>query len=129
MKKKRKIISREKNKDTGFAILLILAWWFFRSGDIRAVQASVVVILVTLVVPSVLTPITLVLHGFSAIMGNVLSRVLLTVVFFAVVTPVGIVRRLVTGERLKTGLWKKGRESVFDSREKAFSATDLEHLF
>ena len=129
MKKIELNISREKNKDTGLVILLVMAWWFFCSGDIRAVQISVVCILVTLVSPSVLTPVTFIIQTFSNVMGTVISKVLLTVVFFGIVTPVGIIRRIVTRGQLKTELWKKSRESVFNDRNKRFTASDMEHPF
>ena len=122
-------VSRDKNKDTGLVVLLVLAWLYFRTGEVVLLQAAVLLLFVTLLLPVVLTPLTRVLHGFSERMGLLVFRAMLAAVFFCIVTPVGILRRLTRQDRLLMQRWKKGRESVFAHRNRQFSSTDLEHLF
>ena len=51
-------------------------------------------------VPAVLGPLAKLWFGLSAILGTVMSKLLLSLVFFLVVTPMGVLRRLVESDRL-----------------------------
>jgi hypothetical protein len=122
-------ITREKNKDIGLVILLGLLLWYFHSGQVLALQLSVLCILVSLAIPAVLKPVSIAWYGLSEAMGTMLSKVLLTAIFFCIVTPIGAVRRVFSKERLMTEQWKKSRESVFKDRNVRFTPADIKNLF
>ena len=63
----------------------------------------------------------------SFIMGEISNRVLLTIIFLLVVTPVGLIRRL----RKKNSLtyFDKGATSNFSSRNHTFNKKDLENTW
>jgi hypothetical protein len=122
-------ITREKNKDIGFVILLGLLLWYFHSGNIVFIQLSVLCILVSLVVPVILKPVSFAWYGLSEAMGTILSRVLLSAIFFCIVTPIGAARRVISKERLLTEQWKKSRESVFKDRNVCFTISDIKNPF
>ena len=86
-------------------------------------------VVVAVLVPALLTPISRAWFWLSEALGTVMSRVILTIVFFGVITPIGLLRRLFSRKRMLMERWKKDKESVFTVREKTFSAADLEHPF
>jgi hypothetical protein len=57
------------------------------------------------------------------------SRVLLALVFFGLVTPVGILRRLAGKDPLKLRAFKAGEESALLDRNHTFTASDLERPY
>ena len=68
--------------------------------------AAVVVLVVTMTVPLVFRPLSVVWFGFSHVLGTVMSKVLLAAVFYLIVTPVGVVRRLLGHDSLRLRAFK-----------------------
>jgi hypothetical protein len=58
-----------------------------------------------------------------------MSRVILTVVFFLVVTPIAVIRRLCGADALQLKKWKQGRGSVFVVREGPVQGKDMENPY
>jgi hypothetical protein len=129
MKLPKTTITREKNKDIGFVLLLGLLLWYLHSGNSVFLWLSVFCILVSLVIPVVLKPVSFVWYGLSEITGALFSRVLLCAIFFCIVTPIGVIRRIISKDRLLTEQWKQSRESVFKDRNRCFTKADLEKPF
>jgi hypothetical protein len=122
-------ITREKNKDLGFVILLCLLVCYFRWGTVLFLQLSVVCILVSLVIPGALKPVSFVWYRLSEVLGTIFSRMLLFTIFFCIITPIGVAHRMISKKRLLTEQWKKNRESVFKDRNVRFTFSDLKNPF
>jgi hypothetical protein len=121
--------TREEAKDTGLALVLVcLLFWVFRRADGYGI-AAIVAHLFTMTAPQVFRPIAVIWFGVSKLIGAVASRVILTVIFFGVVTPIGLFRRLIGADTLKLRAFKAGRESVMKERNHRFIDTDLEHPY
>lgn len=124
-----KTISRDQAKDTGMAITLLclLFGWF---GNIRPFFViAMIVLLVTMLMPQVMIPVAKLWFGLSHLFGIIMSNVLLSVLFFIIVTPIGVVRRLTGHDSLQLKKWKKGKESVFKVREHTFTSSDIQHPY
>jgi len=67
--------------------------------------------------------------GLSHVMGTIVSKVLLTLVFFTIVLPIALVRRMMGKDTMRLGLWKNGDGSVFRVRGGRVTASDLEQMF
>lgn len=118
--------SASQAKDTGLAIVLIcLLLIRFARYDFLLLPA-IVVLVTTMTWPGVFTPLARIWFGFSGLLGGVMSKVLLTVVFYGVVAPVGILRRLCGSDPMRIRAWKEGKHSVFKEREYIFARDDLE---
>jgi len=63
--------------------------------------------------------------GISAVM----SKVILTFLFFGIVTPIGFLRRLTGADPMQFKKWKNGKSSVLWVRDKRIEAKDLEHPY
>jgi cellulose synthase/poly-beta-1,6-N-acetylglucosamine synthase-like glycosyltransferase len=122
-------ITREKNKDFGFVILLGLLLFYFNSGNILFLQLSVLCILVSLVIPVVLKPFSFIWYQLSEAMGTIVSRIILFAIFFFIITPIGVGHRVISKKRLLTEQWKKSRGSVFKDRNVCFTFSDIKNPF
>ncbi len=116
-------------RDTGMAMVLIcllLAYWGARP---RMVPLAIVLLLLTMVWPQAFRPLAGLWFGLSHLMGAIVSRVILTLLFFFLVTPVGLVRRWAGADTLQLKKWKKDRSSVFIVRQGNILPKDLVHPY
>ena len=121
--------TREQAKDTGMAMVLVfLLAWLFRRRD-GYIGVALVLHLVTMVAPQVFRPLAVVWFGISHVMGAIASRVVLSVVFFVFVTPVGVWRRVMGADSLQLKSFGRGRESVMKTRNHTYVAQDLEQPY
>ena len=124
-------MTREQCRDTGLAIvllLLILAVWQDQQAP-AFVKAAIAVLVLDMTYPPLFRPAAIVWFAFSHLLGALMSRVLLSVVFFAIVTPMGLLRRAMGKDTLRLNAFKKGRDSVMTARDHTFVAADLEKPF
>jgi len=66
--------------------------------------------------------------GLALLMGWVVSRILLTVLYYAVVTPIGLIARM-TGKKFLDVTFPDRKESYWILREKPFSREECEKQF
>lgn len=107
-------------------LLLILAVFRKREGYLFVAIAMHVT---NMIVPQIYRPIAVVWLGLADLMGAVVSRILLSIVFFAVVTPIAYLRRLLGKDSLKLLAFKASRESVMVERDHVFVGQDLERPY
>lgn len=124
-------MEREKIKDAGLALVLILLWAGWVVADLRhpLIPAAAAGILLCMLIPTVFKPFAVFWYGLGHVLGAVVSRVLLTVIFFLVVVPVGLVRRLAGTDSMQLKRWKKGDGSVFVDRDYSYSKEDVAHPY
>ena len=113
-------------RDTGLAVILILLIIEFIKRPHLLTIVAMGVLVLTMTWPALFKPLARIWFGFSHILGNVVSRVLLTVVFFVIVTPVGLIRQASGADPMKSSLWKKDLESVLVDRNHLFTKEDIE---
>ncbi len=122
-------IDRSQARDTGMAmVLLCLITWAFTATS-GWVVAAMVLLIINMTVPMIFKPLSVLWFGLSKLLGGVVSRVLLSLVFYLLVTPVGLVRRVMGHDTLKLKEWKQGHQSVFVERNHCYKATDVEQPF
>jgi hypothetical protein len=115
-----------KPKDTGMAavLILLLVTWF--TANMTLVIPAIVVLILTMTVPVVFKPLSVVWFGLANLLGHLASTVILSVLFFVVLMPVGIVRKAGGADALRLKKWRNGDESAFVVRDHTFTAGDLE---
>ena len=64
--------------------------------------------------------------GFSKLLGTVVSKIILTIVYIVLVIPVGIFRRILGKDSLQLSGFKKGSSSVMKTRNYSFTSKDIE---
>ena len=122
-------ISTSQSRDSGLALVLIsliLAWG---ASTQFFLPLGIGLLVVTMTAPGLFRPFAKFWFGLSHALGTVVSRILLTVLFYAMVTPVGIIRRLLGKDAMQLKSWKDSRSTVFQNREHLFTRQDLDHPY
>jgi uncharacterized membrane protein YgdD (TMEM256/DUF423 family) len=122
----RRKISKDQSRDTGMAMVLLFLLVAASRKREGYLLIAIVLHVVNMTVPKVYKPVAIFWLGLSDLMGSVMSRVLLSIVFFGVVTPIGIFRRLLGRDSLKLRAFKASKESVMVERNHTFVAQDLD---
>lgn len=118
-------ITKEQAKDTGLAVVLILLLvLYFKNHDYYTL-AAIVFLVITMTWPIFFRPAAYIWLGFSHKLGSVVSKILLTLVFFLIVTPIGLFRKMLGADPMKTRQWHKSNESVMINREHLYAKDDL----
>jgi hypothetical protein len=125
----RKHISTIQERDTCLALtfLLLLIWFFTKNAYL--VYAAMLLLLIGMVVPAAMKPLAWIWFGLSHLLGQVMSRVLLGIVYLLLVLPMGRIRRLLGKDSLRLTLWKQSGASCFIERAHVFSAEDLKNPY
>ena len=84
---------------------------------------------VNMTLPQLYRPIAIIWLGFSDVLGMVVSKILMAIVFFLVVMPIGLLRRLLGKDSLQLKAFKAGTGSVMVNRNHTFTGHDLEKPF
>jgi len=115
----------EQAKDTGMAMVLICLLLGYWGKFPKFLPVSLVLLLITMAWPNAFKPLAGLWFGLSHLLSRVVSRIILTILFFLVVTPIGLIRRLMGADALQLKKWKQGQDSVFVVREGAVQGKDL----
>jgi hypothetical protein len=112
-----------------FALLALL---FFKKGlDYSWLAAlSVFFFFFGLVLSGFLKPVHKIWMGISLVLGWIMTRVILTLLFFLVVTPIGLLAKLFGKEFLELRFKKKNFKSFWVTKEKKeFRPQDYENQY
>jgi hypothetical protein len=110
------------------ATLLALIFALYYKND-HLVAVAFVLILVTIVLPIIFYPFAVVWFGLSELLSIVSPAIILTIIFFLIVTPVGLIRRLLGKDSMQLKQFKKNRQSVMIDRNHLYTKSDLLHTF
>ena len=122
-------ISKDQSRDTGMAMVLLLLLVDIRAKRGWVLLAAIALQVLNMTVPQIYRPIAVLWLGLSDLLGAVVSRILLSIVFFVVVVPIGVLRRLAGKDSLKLRAFKAGKDSVMVERNHTFVGRDLERPF
>ena len=95
-------------------------FWFF---------IAIGILLVTLLIPKLLKPLAFLWFGFSKALGWVTSRIVLFVIFWGLVTPMGLIRKVMGKDSMRLRRFKRGAKTAFTERNHEFMASDLKYPF
>ena len=108
-----------------FAIAMFMLWKQFSNYN-YVLYVSIVFFVLGLLVPIALKPIYFVWMTLATILGWIMTRVILTILFYLIVTPIGLISRLF-GAKFLDFSWRKGEKSHWNFRDK--SENNLEKQF
>ena len=107
-------ISSNKSFGIVFAIVFFLIglWPIIESNDIRiwSLILSVIFLILGLMNSSILTPLNKIWFRFGIFLGNFIAPVVMGIIFFFVVTPTGIIMKLLGKDLIKL---KKNNENSY----------------
>ena len=122
-------MTKDQCRDTGMAMVLLLLILSITLKRNDLALDALVLQVIAMTVPRIFAPIAVVWLGLSHLLGAVMSRIVLTVIFFLVVTPIGLARRLLGKDSLRVRAFKAGDDSVMLTRNHISSAADLERPY
>ena len=143
MKTSRKT-TKNQSKDAGMALVLIFLFvGFFINGfkpfdnklaDIEftvkwPIFAATFILFLNMIWSDLFRPFGWLWFGLAELLGNISSKIVLAFIFFLVVTPLGIIRRIMGKDNLKLKLFRKDKTSVLIERGHLFSKKDIEQPF
>ena len=114
----------------GFLLLTIGAVLFYNSNELFVYFFSIVLIFIclSLIAPTVLKPGHKIWMTFAIIIGWVMTRIILSVLFYLIISTIGIFARLVGKDFLN--LKSKSNESYWNIRNKEYELNqDYEKQF
>jgi Saxitoxin biosynthesis operon protein SxtJ len=108
---------------------LILSFLAFHYKDYNYMKAVIVLTLLTILLPIVFYPLAYCWFGLGKILGTISSAILLGGIFFVIVIPIGLIRRIAGYDNLKLKQFKKSNNSVMTIRDHIFNDNDLVNTF
>jgi hypothetical protein len=121
--------SRQRAVDTGMALTLICLIIGLVRGTSGWFAVATAILVVNMTAPKVFGPASKLWFGLSAVLGAMMSKVILSLVFFVILTPMGLARRALGKDTLRLAAFKKGTDSVFVARSGPFTPADLKTPF
>lgn len=123
---KYKDLNADQCKDSGMALVLITLLVGYFAGIDAMLPTAIIVLLLNMIWPPIYKPFAFFWLGLSFLLGTVMSKVILSLIFFIIVTPVALIRKLLGDDPLKLRAWKKNADSAFRERDMTFTARDVE---
>lgn len=124
-----KTIIPEQAKDTGMALVLVCLLIAYFGMKRQFVGMAILFLLVAMTWPMAYKHVARIWIGFSLLLGTVMSKVILSIVFLVLVVPVGLIRKGLGRDSLQIKRWKKGEDSVFAVRDHRFVSGDLKNPY
>lgn len=124
-----KSISKKEASDTGMAMTLICLLLGIYTKKVIYYEIAIPVLVMNMAFPMFYYPFAIIWLGLTNLLGMVLSRVLLSLVYIVILLPMGIVRRLLGKDSLNLTGFKKAKTSVMINRDIEFTANDIKNPF
>jgi hypothetical protein len=118
-------LTKGQCKDTGMAMVLILLLVYLVSKRELFIFCAIGLHVLNMVAPQVYRPVAVIWFGISHLLGSITSKIVLSIAFFLVVVPVGVLRRIFGKDSLRLRAFKAGTESVMQIRDRTFTGEDI----
>ena len=116
---KKKIGSNKSFGIIFFIVFLIIAFWpLLNNAEIRvwSIFVSLIFLLASLIKPKILSPLNYFWLKLGKFIGILISPIVMAIIFFFVVTPVGFIMKILGKDLLNTKL--KNKSSYWIERDK-----------
>src|SRR5690606_33279536 len=109
-------------------VLICLVVALFYPPDLF-IKLALVITFFTLTISRIFYPFSVVWLLFGRTLSLLSTYLILTLLFFLMVVPMGVIRRVFKKDTLILKGFKKGTESVFNHRNHVFEPLDLKYPF
>ncbi len=120
---------KRQNTETGILLAIALCILGLYTGKTYFIHAAIGVLTVALVAPVLFKPLALFWFGLSKFLGMLSSGILLSIIFYVLISPVGFIRRAMGKDSLKIRQFKKDKTSVYVTKNYQFKPSDLKFPF
>lgn len=114
--------SEKAVKKTGITVGIVLVaisfilWWLGKNSFVYFSAIGGIFIILSYIAIPLLKPFHKLWIGLSLVLGFVMSRVILTILFYLVVTPIGLLAKLVGKKFMPLG-FDKNKKTYWEKRE------------
>jgi hypothetical protein len=122
-------VTKRQCLEFGLLIVLIAIYCGLHFKERYFYVAAFIVTLITILWPLVFYPFALVWFTLVKILSGISTWIIMLVLFFVVVTPVGLFRRMTGKDTLRLKQFKKDKQSVMADINHTYTKTDLLHTF
>ena len=127
--KKYSTLTRKEMSDSGQALALICLIVLLLSAARLWLWAALAVLVLNMASPPLFRWFAFLWLNFSRLIGGLVSVAIMTLEFFLLVLPVGLVRRALGKDALALGKWRRGDASVFVVRNHLYKSEDFRNPF
>jgi hypothetical protein len=124
-----KSISKKEASDTGMAMTLICLLLGYFTKNVIYYKIAIPVLVMNMAFPMFYYPFAMVWLGLTNLLGMVVSKVLLSVVYILFLMPMGMIRRAMGKDSLNLTGFKKSKDSVMITRDIEFTANDIKNPY
>ena len=124
-----KKLSTENCKDSGLALVLICLICYQVWKLQIFILLAIIFLVIAMTYPLIFKPFAKCWFALSTALGTVVSKIILSILFFVIVMPIGLIRRILGKDSMRLKEWKKSSDSVFRQRNHHFEPKDLEHPY
>ena len=117
--------TREQCKDTGIILGIFLLYFSIRNVNNTLFLATFIIFVFVIIFPKMFKFLAILWFGFSHLLGTIMTKLLLTVIFYLVVAPVSIIRKLMKKDGMNLKRFKSSTKSVWMDREHEITKKDL----
>lgn len=124
------MVTKTTNREFGILlslVLLIIAYIRQEQGTLY--EIAILTLLIALLCPLLYTPFTRLWFKFGELLSRITTCIVLFILYFLIVTPVGRLRRMMKKDTLCIHQFKTSRESVFTTEDKTYTASDLDKQY
>lgn len=124
------MVTKKQNIDFGIVLALAL----LVAGTIWHIHIlfysfSIVSLLITALIPVLYTPFSWLWFKFAGFIELLFSKIILSVIFYIIVTPLGLLRRGFAKDNLQIRSFKKDLKSVFVVKNTTYKKEDMENQY
>lgn len=114
-------------KDTGLVLVVVLLILSFKYGE-GFLIASVIFLLLAILTPKIFYPLAFLWLKFVGLLNLIIPKIFFGAVFFIIIYPIGVLRRIIKGDTFFILSWRKV-ETVFVERNHVFLKKDIEMTY
>lgn len=118
-----------RNRDAGLALVLILLLTAWFSNNSLLLPPAIILLVTAMSLSVVFKPFAMIWFALSALLGTISSKLILTLIFFLIVLPVGLIRQMTGADPLQLRNRHLKKESAFKKTKHTYQKKDLSHPY
>jgi hypothetical protein len=122
-------LTKDRCRDSGMALLLILLLVMAFTKSSALLPYAIIILIINMIWSVFFYPFAYIWFGLTNLIGSVVSKILLAIIFFLLVTPVGLFRRMLGKDSLQLHNFKKSSSSVMKERNHSYTKEDVINPF
>jgi len=119
----------KKISDAGMAFTLVFLLLGLILNNVLFYKIAIPALFLNMLFPRIYYPFALLWYGLSDILGSIVSKILLALIYLLFVVPIGFIRRLSGKDSMFLRKFKTGNSSVLITRNKVFTAEDIKNPY